>query len=84
MCQRVSVEVLDDARLDGLVNIGVDEISWRRHHQYLTLVSDDATGAIVWGTPGKDADAFARFFDDLPAGGAEAITTVSMDLGRPR
>ena len=81
MCRRVSVELLDDARLDGLVNIGVDEISWRRHHQYLTLVSDEATGSIVWGTGGKDAAAFARFFDDLPGGGAQAIETVSMDLG---
>ncbi len=81
MCQRVSAQLLEDDRLAGLVNIGVDEISWRKHHKYLTLVSDAATGTIVWGTAGKTAEAFAGFFDDLPEGGAEKIATVSMDLG---
>ena len=32
--------------------IGVDEISYRRHHRYLTTVADHATGAIVWCAPG--------------------------------
>jgi len=35
-CQRV----VDPGRLDGLFRVGVDEISWRRHHKYLTLVVD--------------------------------------------
>ena len=30
MCQRVSADVVDPQRLSGLVNIGVDEISWRK------------------------------------------------------
>jgi len=53
----------------------------RKHHQYLTLVSDHATSTIVWGTAGKNAAALDRFFDDLPVGGAEALEAVSMDLG---
>lgn len=84
MCQRVSKEKLDLGRLAGLVEVGVDEISWRKHHKYLTLVSDHETSTIVWGTAGKNAAALGRFFDDLPAGGAEAIEAVSMDLGRSR
>ena len=35
ICQRVVATDLDDSRLDGLVTIGVDEISWRKHHKYL-------------------------------------------------
>jgi len=81
MCQRVAAEKLDPQRLAGLVDIGVDEISWRKHHKYLTLVSDHDTSKIVWGTPGKDAAALDRFFDELPEGGAEQIEAVSMDLG---
>lgn len=81
MCQRVAGEKLDPERLAGLVDIGVDEISLRKHHKYLTLVSDHDTSRIVWGTTGKDAAALDRFFDDLPAGGAEQIEAVSMDLG---
>jgi len=32
ICERVVADGLDPTRLDGLVNIGVDEVSWRRHH----------------------------------------------------
>jgi transposase len=35
ICQRVVATELDTDRLDGLVTIGVDEISWRKHHKYL-------------------------------------------------
>ena len=45
---------LDPTRLDGLVSIGVDEVSWRRHHRYLTLVADHTGKKIVWGAEGKD------------------------------
>ena len=81
MCQRVAAEKLDPDRLTGLVDIGVDEISWRKHHKYLTLVSDHATSTVVWGTPGKNAAALDRFFDDLPDGALDDIEAVSMDLG---
>lgn len=81
MCQRVAAEKLDPDRLSGLVDIGVDEISWRKHHKYLTLVSDHATSRIVWGTTGKNAAAFGRFFDDLPDGAADDLAAISMDLG---
>lgn len=81
MCERVSAQVLDPARLEGLVNIGVDEISWRKHHNYLTLVSDHATSKIVWGAAGKDTATMDEFFGALPAGGAQTIEAVSMDMG---
>lgn len=81
MCERVAADVLDPARLEGLVDVGVDEISWRKHHRYLTLVSDHATSTVVWGAPGKDAATMGTFFDALPEGAAERIEAVSMDLG---
>ena len=81
ICGRVAAEKLDPDRLSGLVDIGVDEISWRKHHKYLTLVSNHDTSQIVWGAPGKDAATLERFFDELPAGGAQQIEAVSMDLG---
>ena len=34
ICERVAADVLDPDRLCGLVDIGVDEISWRKHHRY--------------------------------------------------
>ena len=38
--ERVVTEHLDERRLAGLVAVGVDEISWRRGHRYLTTVVD--------------------------------------------
>lgn len=82
MCSRVVAEKLDPERLDKLVEIGVDEISWRKHHKYLTLVSDHDTSTIVWGASGKTAATLDRFFTEaLPEGGANKIEAVSMDLG---
>ena len=52
ICERVAADVLDPNRLCGLVDIGVDEISWRKHHRYLTLVSDHDTGKIIWVSRG--------------------------------
>src|SRR5207302_3704146 len=81
ICERVVADVLDPDRLSGLVEIGVDEISWRRHHRYLTLVSDHHTGKIIWGKAGKDTTTLHAFFDALGDQAAEGIEAVSMDLG---
>lgn len=83
MCARVAAEeAFDPDRLAGLVDIGVDEISWRKHHKYLTLVSDHDTATIVWGAPDKTAATLDRFFTEaLPESGAARIEAVSMDLG---
>lgn len=81
ICERVVAEQLDDTRFQGLVNIGVDEISWRKHHRYLTLVSDHATSKIVWGAPGKNAATLDGFFTEIGAKNTSAIEAVSMDMG---
>jgi transposase len=78
---RVAADELDPGRLAGLVDIGVDEISWKKHHHYLTLVSNHTTGRIVWGKPGKDTETLNAFFDEVGQAGTETIEAVSMDLG---
>ena len=81
VCERVVATELDEDRLDGLVNIGVDEISWRKHHKYLTLVTDHTRRKVVWGKAGKDTATLDAFFDDLGPDRAAAIEAVSMDMG---
>ena len=53
---RVVADKLTRARLDGLVMIGVDEISYRRGQRYLTSVGDHQAGAIVWCAPGRNGN----------------------------
>ena len=47
------VEALHD-RFAGLRRIGIDEISYKRGHKYLTVVVDHDTGRLVWAAPGRD------------------------------
>lgn len=80
-CERVVASELDPGRLEGLFCIGVDEISWRRHHKYLTLVVDHDRGVVVWGATGRDSATLDRFFDELGPQRSALIEAVSLDLG---
>jgi transposase len=71
----VVADGLDPGRLDGLVNIGVDEVSWRRHHRYLTLVADHTGKKIVWGSPGKDTAALEAASMDMGPAFAKSVAT---------
>ena len=76
---RVVADRLDERRLEGLVCIGVDEISYRRHHRYLTSVADHRSGAIVWCRAGRNSATLAEFFDQL-GDRKNSIRAVSIDM----
>jgi len=80
-CERVVATELDPDRLDGLFRIGVDEISWRKHHKYLTLVVDHDRGKVIWGAKGKEAKTLDAFFDELGPQRSAQLAAVSLDLG---
>lgn len=77
---RVVADHLDDSRLDGLFNLGVDEISYKRGHQYLTVVADHDTGRVVWVAEGRTQAALAGFFDALGPERRPLVRAVSMDM----
>lgn len=77
---RVSADI--DARVDrlaGLRRIGIDEISYKRGHRYLTVVVDHDSGALVWAAAGRDEATLRRFFDTLGDARSATITHVSAD-----
>jgi transposase len=76
---RVVADRLDERRLEGLVCIGVDEISYRRHHRYLTSVADHRSGAIVWCRAGRNSATLAEFFAELGPR-KDSIRAVSIDM----
>lgn len=78
--ERVVARVAPADRLDGLKSIGIDELSYRRHHEYLTIVTDHDTGRVVWAAPGKDKATVLRFFAELGPERTAAIETITMDL----
>jgi transposase len=79
--ERVMETGLDPNRLDNLFVCGADEVSWRKGHSYLTLVSNNDTGKFVWGKEGKDTATLDCFFDELGEERSAAIEAMSMDMG---
>jgi transposase len=78
---RVVALHVDTDRLDKLYRIGVDEVSYKRGHRYLTIVADHDTGRVVWVAKGKRGAAIEGFFDALGEERAQQIEAISMDLG---
>jgi transposase len=66
-------------RLEGLKRIGIDEISYKRGHKYLTVVVDHDSGRLVWAAAGRDEATLRRFFDALGEERCAQITHVSAD-----
>jgi transposase len=81
ICERVAAEAGRNADLlAGLRRIGIDEISHRKGHRYLTVVVDHDTGRLVWAAPGRDKATVEAFFDALGEKRAKRLKLVSCDM----
>ena len=60
-------------RLVGLRRVGIDEVSYRRGHKYLTVVVDHDTGRLVYAADGRTKKTLAGFFNALPGNGSELL-----------
>lgn len=67
-------------RLNGLRLIGVDELSYRRHHEYVTVVVDHERCRIVWAARGKSAATLKCFFEELGPERCAQLEAVTIDL----
>jgi transposase len=78
----VVAEAIDDTRLENLYRIGVDEVSYRKGHRYLTVVADhDREGAVVWVGEGKDHSVLEAFYDELGEERVARLQSISLDMG---
>jgi len=80
IAERLVHEQLGPERLQGLRRIGVDEISYRKHHRYLTVVVDHDEPRVVWVGEGKSTEALLTFFTELGAENTAALELISMDM----
>jgi transposase len=80
ICARVWAQVTERVDLlAGLRRIGIDEISYKKRHKYLTIVVDHDTRRLVWAAAGRDADTVRAFFDLLGEERSAKITHVTAD-----
>ncbi len=78
----VVAEAIDDTRLENLYRIGVDEVSYRKGHRYLSVVADhDREGAVVWVGEGKDHGVLEAFYDELGDERLGRLECISLDMG---
>ncbi len=71
-----------DARVDrfaGVTRIGIDEISYKRGHRYLTIVVDHDTGNLLWAAVGRDKATLDKFFVLFGPDRCARITHTSAD-----
>ncbi len=68
--------------LEGLKRIGIDEISYKKGHRYITIVVDHDTGRLVWAAPGRDRKTLKAFFTALGETRCAAVTHVSADAAQ--
>ena len=81
ICERVAGEAERDVDLlGGLRRIGIDEISHRSGHRYLTVVVDHDSGRLVWADSGRDRKTVERFFDALGEERCKQLELVSCDM----
>lgn len=68
--------------LDDIRSIGVDELSWKKGHKYLTLVYqvDHHRKRLLWIGRDRTAATFGRFFDWLGKERCAAIEFITSDM----
>lgn len=68
--------------LSQLVHLGVDELSCRKGHDYLSVFADLVERRVVFATEGKDHRTFERFAEEMLKhnGHPKAIEQVAIDM----
>ncbi len=66
-------------RFADLRRIGIDEISDKKGHRYLTVVVNHDSRRLIWAAPGRDNATLGQFFELLGPDRCAQLTHVSAD-----
>jgi len=71
-----------EADFSNVCCIGVDEMSVRKGHEYVSVVADLIAKRVLFATEGKDKESWAKFVETLEKhnGHRNGLTQVSMDM----
>lgn len=82
ICKRYVDLAQSQANLCDVTALAIDETSFRRGHDYLTVVADADERKVVFATAGRNAatiDEFARFLDEH-GGSRDQVRSASIDM----
>lgn len=66
-----------------LRRIGVDETSFQKRHEYVTVVTDLDTSTVVYVADDRKAESLEGFFDEQEPADLVGIEVVAMDMWKP-
>jgi len=66
-------------RLNGLVNIGIDETSYKKGHKYITVIVNHDTNTVVWASEGHGKTVLEQFYRCLTPEQLASIKVVTGD-----
>ena len=69
--------------MDDLKIVCIDEISIKKHHNYLTIIANYLTGQVIGVVKDRDYQAIANYLKNLPLQTLENIKAVAMDMWDP-
>ena len=69
--------------LSNLRILTIDEISFRKHHKYLTIIANFETGEVIGVVENRDYDALANFLKKIPLEVRQNIEAVAIDMWDP-
>ena len=78
---QATLPALNPRNITGVRVLGVDEVARAKGHDYVTVVYDLDTGALLWVGDGKSVDSLAMFLAELSQETADGIQAVAMDMG---
>lgn len=81
--ERAVVRGLARREAEPIKRIGVDETSFQRRHEYVTVVNDLQGGRVLYVGDGRGHETLETFYRGLTPEQLAAIEAVAMDMWRP-
>lgn len=78
--QRAVRRGLERRKLEGIRRVGVDETSFQRRHEYVTVVSNQEGGGVVHVADGRSQEALDGFWKQLSPEQLAEIEAIAMDM----
>lgn len=85
---RIDKEILEEQYNQKLVlppavlNLSVDEVSYKKYHRYLTNVVDTDEKAVIWNDRGRKMEVLDRYYKAIGEDSCKAIESVALDGAR--
>ncbi len=68
--------------IPSAIHLSVDEVSYKKYHNYLTNVIDTDKRLVIWNQKGRKAEILNQYYEGIGPKNCEKIVSVAMDGAR--